>query len=149
MGVDWSTPTHGPLRSIQGVPRSGENRAISVKAGTSGLNPGEPVRVSSNLYHSWKIGTMAHWNVSFGSDYIRFSWVSALTSCLLAKDLKVTRFSWTPIYHVLDSLCIQGLLVMNAEFHHDQALVMFIIMTEIELFFFWKRTFIEIEHLLI
>uniref|UniRef100_A0A803N242 Probable bifunctional methylthioribulose-1-phosphate dehydratase/enolase-phosphatase E1 n=1 Tax=Chenopodium quinoa TaxID=63459 RepID=A0A803N242_CHEQI len=41
MGLDWSTPTHGPIKRIQADFRSGE-RAVSAKAGTSGLNPGEP-----------------------------------------------------------------------------------------------------------
>lgn len=43
MGLDWTTPTHGPIKSIQGVSRRGE-RAVSAKAGASGSNPGEPVR---------------------------------------------------------------------------------------------------------
>lgn len=44
MGLDWSTPTHGPIKSIHGVSKSGENRAVSAKAGTSELNPGEPMK---------------------------------------------------------------------------------------------------------
>ena len=43
MGLDWSTPTHGPIKTIQGIPRSGESRAVSAKAGIS--TPGESVQV--------------------------------------------------------------------------------------------------------
>ncbi|KNA03371.1 hypothetical protein SOVF_209850 [Spinacia oleracea] len=42
MGLDWSTPTHGPIKRIQGLSRSGEG-AVSAKVGTSGFNPGEPM----------------------------------------------------------------------------------------------------------
>ncbi|KAL2925978.1 putative bifunctional methylthioribulose-1-phosphate dehydratase/enolase-phosphatase E1 1 [Bienertia sinuspersici] len=44
MGLDWSTPTHGPIKSVQGVSRGVENRSVAAKAGTSGLNQGEPVQ---------------------------------------------------------------------------------------------------------
>ncbi|CAO2833388.1 unnamed protein product [Amaranthus hypochondriacus] len=42
MGLDWSTPNHGPIKTIQGIPRSGESRAVSAKTGVS--TPGESVR---------------------------------------------------------------------------------------------------------
>lgn len=44
MGFDWSTPSHGPIRSIKGVSMADGSRAVSTKAGTSELNPLEPSR---------------------------------------------------------------------------------------------------------
>ncbi|KAH9621410.1 hypothetical protein KSS87_012544 [Heliosperma pusillum] len=43
MGLDWSTPAHGPIKSVAGVSRS-ENRAVSAKAGKFDSNSTEPLR---------------------------------------------------------------------------------------------------------
>ncbi|XP_024017934.1 probable bifunctional methylthioribulose-1-phosphate dehydratase/enolase-phosphatase E1 isoform X2 [Morus notabilis] len=38
LGLDWSTPNHGPIQNLKGDFRSCVNRNISVKAGTEGSN---------------------------------------------------------------------------------------------------------------
>lgn len=38
LGLDWSTPNHGPIQNVKGNFRSSVNRNISVKAGTEGSN---------------------------------------------------------------------------------------------------------------
>ncbi|KAK9688892.1 hypothetical protein RND81_09G019200 [Saponaria officinalis] len=43
MGLDWSTPAHGPIKSVTGVSKS-VDRAVSAKAGTVDSNPAEPLR---------------------------------------------------------------------------------------------------------
>ncbi|XP_073273973.1 probable bifunctional methylthioribulose-1-phosphate dehydratase/enolase-phosphatase E1 1 [Primulina huaijiensis] len=45
LGLDWSTPSHGPIRHLNGVMGSHRNAKISAKAGTLTLNNGiEPSR---------------------------------------------------------------------------------------------------------
>lgn len=47
LGLDWSTPTHGPIRSVNGVLNSIQNSSTSTKARKVGSDNGtEPPRVS-------------------------------------------------------------------------------------------------------
>lgn len=65
LGLDWSTPSHGPIRHPDGVQCSLRNASVSANAGTLSSNGGiGQSRVDFTLYHAiiWCIHFIIHFN---------------------------------------------------------------------------------------
>lgn len=76
LGLDWTTPNHGPIQNVKGVSGSGGIRNVSVEAGAAGSNQEfEPLRVSRYYVFSFPrfVQLLLHFFLSIFNILVNFS----------------------------------------------------------------------------